>query len=42
VITIPELERRIGINLLPALSEEEKERVLRLPNIRQQNGNRRN
>lgn len=42
VITIPELERRIGINLLPALSEEEKARVLRLPNIRQQNGNRRN
>jgi endonuclease G len=41
VIPIPELERIIGINLLPALSDEEKERVLRLPNVRQNNGNRR-
>jgi endonuclease G len=40
VIPIPELERIIGINLLPALSDEEKERMLRLPNIRQ-NGDRR-
>jgi endonuclease G len=38
VIPIPELERIIGINLLPALSDAEKERVLRLPNIRQKNG----
>jgi endonuclease G len=38
VIPIPELERIIGINLLPALSDEEKERMLRLPNIRQNNG----
>jgi endonuclease G len=35
VIPIPELERIVGINLLPALSEAEKERVLKLPNIRQ-------
>jgi endonuclease G len=41
VIPIPELERIIGINLLPALSEEEKEKMLRLPNIRQKNGDRR-
>jgi len=41
VIPIPELERIIGINLLPALSDEEKERMLRLPNIRQKNGDRR-
>jgi endonuclease G len=38
VIPIPELERIIGINLLPALSDEEKEHMLRLPNIRQKNG----
>ncbi|ALK99611.1 endonuclease [Massilia sp. WF1] len=42
VIPIPELERIIGINLLPALSEEEKGRMLKLPNIRQNNGDRRN
>jgi endonuclease G len=42
VIPIPELERIIGINLLPALSEQEKEKMLRLPNIRQKNGARRN
>jgi endonuclease G len=41
VIPIPELERIIGIDLLPALGPEEKERVLQLPNIRQKNGNRR-
>jgi endonuclease G len=34
VIPIPELERIIGINLLPALSEQEKERVLDLPKVR--------
>jgi endonuclease G len=33
VIPIPELERIIGINLLPALSDSEKERVLALPEI---------
>ena len=38
VIPIPELERIIGINLLPALSDQEKERMLRLPNIRTKNG----
>lgn len=41
VIPIPELERIIGIDLLPALSQEEKERMLQLPNIRQKNGDRR-
>jgi endonuclease G len=34
VIPIPELERIIGINLLPALSDAEKERVLALPEVR--------
>jgi endonuclease G len=33
VIPIPELERIIGINLLPALSDADKERVLDLPDI---------
>jgi len=42
VIPIPELERIIGIDLLPALSEQEKERMLQLPNIRQKKGDRRN
>ena len=41
MIPIPELERIIGINLLPALSEEEKEHMLQLPNIRQKNAARR-
>lgn len=41
VIPIPELERIIGIDLLPALSAEEKERMLELPNIRQKKGDRR-
>ncbi len=40
VIPIPELERIIGINLLPALSEEEKARMLKLPNIRQKKDRR--
>ncbi|WP_296949479.1 DNA/RNA non-specific endonuclease [uncultured Massilia sp.] len=35
VVPIPELERIVGINLLPALSDAEKERVLRLPTIRE-------
>jgi len=34
VIPIPELERIIGINLLPALSDADKERMLALPEIR--------
>jgi endonuclease G len=34
VIPIPELERIIGINLLPALSDQEKERMLDLPKVR--------
>jgi endonuclease G len=34
VIPVPELERILGINLLPALSDQEKERMLRLPDIR--------
>jgi endonuclease G len=41
VIPIPELERIIGINLLPALSDDEKGRMLKLPNIRQKKGDRR-
>jgi endonuclease G len=41
VISIPELEQKIGINLLPALSEDEKARMLQLPNIRQKKGDRR-
>jgi endonuclease G len=41
VIPIPELERIIGINLLPALSEDAKGRMLTLPNIRQKKGDRR-
>ncbi len=35
VVPVPELERIVGINLLPALSDAEKERVLRLPTIRE-------
>ena len=41
VIPIPELERIIGINLLPALSDEEKARMLQLPTIRQNHAARR-
>jgi endonuclease G len=41
VVSIPELEQKIGINLLPALSEDEKARRLQLPNIRQTKGERR-
>ena len=33
VIPIPELERIIGIDLLPAVSSQDKERVLKLPKI---------
>jgi endonuclease G len=35
VLSIPELERMIGIDLLPSLGSREKERMLRLPAIRQ-------
>jgi endonuclease G len=35
VIPVAELERFIGIDLLPSLSEQQKERMLRLPKIRQ-------
>jgi endonuclease G len=35
VIPVAELERIIGIDLLPSLSEQQKERMLRLPKIRQ-------
>jgi endonuclease G len=34
VVPIPELERIIGIDLLPALSAADKERVLKLPAVR--------
>jgi endonuclease G len=37
VVPIPELERIIGIDLLPALSDQEKERVLDLPQVRVKN-----
>jgi endonuclease G len=42
VIPIPELERIIGINLLPALSDADKERVLALPEIREKPSRSRN
>jgi endonuclease G len=38
VVPVAELERIIGINLLPSLSEQQKERMLRLPKIRQKSG----
>jgi endonuclease G len=41
VIPINELERIVGINLLPALAERDKERMLRLPTIRDNNGSKR-
>ena len=41
VIPIPELERIIGIDLLPALSEQDKERILDLPTVRVNGGGRR-
>jgi endonuclease G len=40
VIPITELERIVGINLLPALAERDKERMLRLPKIRDNGGKR--
>jgi endonuclease G, mitochondrial len=42
VIPIPELERIIGINLLPALSDAEKERVLALPEVHDKPARNRN
>jgi len=41
VVPIPELERIIGIDLLPAVSAQDKERVLRLPNIQQRKKDKR-
>jgi endonuclease G len=38
VVPIPELERIVGINLLPALSDQEKERMLDLPKVRNHKG----
>lgn len=38
VVPIPELERIVGIDLLPALSAADKERVLTLPKIRTDQG----
>jgi endonuclease G len=35
VVPVAELERIIGIELLPSLTEQQKERMLRLPTIRQ-------
>lgn len=35
VLSIPELERMVGIDLLPSLSAQQKERMLRLPKVRQ-------
>ncbi len=35
VLSIPELERMVGIDLLPSLTAQQKERLLRLPPIRQ-------
>lgn len=35
VLSIPELERLVGIDLLPSLTAAQKERMLRLPKIRQ-------
>lgn len=35
MLTVAQLEARIGINLLPSLSARDKETMLRLPNIRQ-------
>lgn len=33
-VSVAELERRVGINLLPSLSASEKERMLRLPKVK--------
>lgn len=35
VLSIPELERMVGIDLLPSLTPAQKERMLRLPKVRQ-------
>jgi endonuclease G len=40
VVPVPELERIVGIDLLPALSAAQKERVLRLPTVRADGGRR--
>jgi endonuclease G len=36
VLPIPELERIVGIDLLPSLTPQQKERMLRLPKLRKQ------
>jgi endonuclease G len=38
VLSIPELERLVGIDLLPSLAPADKERMLRLPKIRPRRG----
>jgi endonuclease G len=40
VVPIPELERIVGIDLLPAVSQQDKERVLRLPKIQERTESR--
>jgi endonuclease G, mitochondrial len=40
VVPIDELERIIGIDLLPSLSQQQKERMLRLPKVRQRKSSR--
>ncbi|WP_020654074.1 DNA/RNA non-specific endonuclease [Massilia niastensis] len=40
VIPVAELERIVGIELLPSLSRQDKERMLRLPKIKQRRNNR--
>lgn len=38
VVPLAELERMVGIDLFPSLTREQKERMLRLPKIRQKKG----
>jgi endonuclease G len=41
VLSVAELESRIGIDLLPSLSAERKQELLRLPNVKQRKGKER-
>ena len=41
VLSVAELESKIGIDLLPSLSAERKEALLRLPHVRQRKGKER-
>jgi endonuclease G len=41
MLSVAELESRIGIDLLPSLSAERKQELLRLPNVRQRKGKER-